>query len=379
MVKNKVQNKHQSKNSSKSSLKNSVKKPGSTGFSKTTKSDRPVKNVMKATHNGRNVAKEDSVVLDSAFQKVQFFEVTEEDQGQRLDNFLMRFLRRAPKTLVYRIVRKGEVRVNKKRAKANQRLEVGDVVRVPPVRLAESTTVDETGIPQEELNLIERSILFEDKDLMVINKPSGVAVHGGSGVRYGLIEVLRALRPLAKRLELVHRIDRDTSGCLLVAKKASVLKALHQQMREDKFEKRYLAITSHPWPKEVSRVDVPLKKFHLKDGGWHVKVSNEGKDALSFFRVKQSLKEMSLVEVKLKTGRTHQIRVHALSQDCALLGDDKYGDRELNKRYRKLGMKRLALHAQFLGFTHPVTEERMLFEAPLWSDFERIIQELSLK
>ncbi|WP_240693151.1 RluA family pseudouridine synthase [Thiomicrorhabdus indica] len=346
------------------------------------KAHRPVKNKNNINLSKQaqfTESKSDSVVLDAAFQKVQFFEVTEEDQGQRLDNFLMRFLRRAPKTFVYRIVRKGEVRVNKKRAKANQRLEVGDMVRVPPVRLAESTTVDETGIPQEELNLIERCILFEDKDLMVINKPSGVAVHGGSGVRYGLIEVLRALRPLAKRLELVHRIDRDTSGCLLVAKKASVLKALHQQMREDKFEKRYLAITSHPWPEGVKRVDVPLQKIHLQDGGWHVKVSNEGKEALSFFRVKQSLKDMSLVEVKLKTGRTHQIRVHALSQGCALLGDDKYGDRELNKRYRKLGMKRLALHAQFLGFVHPATEERLLFEAPLWSDFERIIQELSIQ
>lgn len=317
--------------------------------------------------------------LDEAFLKVQFFEVTQEDQGQRLDNFLMRFLRRAPKTLVYRIVRKGEVRVNKKRAKVNQRLQLGDLVRVPPVKLTATIQTQSNEIPQQELELIERSILFEDKDLMVINKPSGVAVHGGSGLRYGLIEVLRALRPLAKRLELVHRIDRDTSGCLLVAKKASVLKALHQQMRDDQFEKRYLAITSHPWPKSVTKVDLPLKKLHLKDGGWHVKVANDGKHALSFFNIKQHLDGVDLVEVVLKTGRTHQIRVHALSQGCALLGDDRYGEREINKQYRRKGMKRLALHAQFLGFVHPVSEQRMLIEAPLWQDFQRIISELSLQ
>lgn len=316
--------------------------------------------------------------LNVDFQRVQFFTVSEEDAGQRLDNFLMRFLRRVPKTLVYRIIRKGEVRVNKKRAKANQKLIPGDLVRIPPVQIEENIKADAIGIPQDELQRIEANILYEDKDLMVINKPSGVAVHGGSGLRYGLIEVLRALRPLAKRLELVHRIDRDTSGCLLVAKKASVLKALHEQMRNDEFEKRYLAITNHPWPKNLSRVDLPLKKDHLKDGGWHVRVSEEGKQALSFFRVKQHLVGMDLVEVKLKTGRTHQIRVHALSQGCALLGDDKYGDRAINKEYRKKGMKRLALHAQFLGFTHPVTEERLLIEAPLWPDFQRIISELSI-
>lgn len=328
---------------------------------------------------GSAVENLDEAHLSPEFQKVQFFEVTSEDEGQRLDNFLMRYLRRAPKSLVYRIVRKGEVRVNKKRAKANQRLVSGDMVRVPPVKLEETVKVESSEIPAEELRQIEASILYEDKDLLVVNKPSGVAVHGGSGVRYGLIEVLRALRPLAKRLELVHRIDRDTSGCLLVAKKASVLKALHEQMRNDQFEKRYLAITNHPWPTNVTKVDLPLRKDHLADGGWHVRVAADGKEALSFFSLKQTLGELSLVEVLLKTGRTHQIRVHALSQGCALLGDDKYGDRELNKQYRKQGMKRLALHAQFLGFTHPVTEQRMRIEAPLWHDFKRIIDAFSVE
>ncbi|WP_319381413.1 RluA family pseudouridine synthase [Thiomicrorhabdus sp.] len=310
---------------------------------------------------------------------VTWVTVTEEDAGQRLDNFLLRLLRRAPKSLVYRIVRKGEVRVNKGRAQVSLRLQVGDVVRIPPVSLPESVEKpDLKVVPAEQLRLIENSILYEDKDLMVVNKPSGVAVHGGSGLNWGLIEVLRQLRPLAKRMELVHRIDRDTSGCLLIAKKASVLKALHAQIRADQLDKRYVAIVLGSWPKRVHKVDFPLKKHHLTDGGWHVSVDPSGKEAVSFFNVEQHLQGCDLVSVKLKTGRTHQIRVHALAQGCPLLGDDKYGDREANKRYRRQGMKRLALHARFLGFTHPVTEERMLIEAPLWSDFKRIIEELAL-
>jgi len=311
--------------------------------------------------------------------KVKFVEVGGEDEGQRLDNFLMRHLRKAPKTLIYRIIRKGEVRINKGRAKANTRLNVGDVVRIPPVKVPEKVEVKESDIPASELKRIEDNILYEDKDLMVVNKPSGVAVHGGGGIHFGLIEVVRALRPLAKRLELVHRIDRDTSGCLLIAKKASVLKNLHQQMRDDQFDKRYLAIVMGRWPQHKHKIDLPLRKDHLPDGGWHVRVAKDGKSALSYFKVEQHLDGADVVSVKLKTGRTHQIRVHALSQGCPLMGDDRYGDREINKKYRPLGMKRLALHAQFLGFTHPVTEQQMLIEAPLWHDFKRIIETLKTK
>ncbi|BBP46273.1 pseudouridine synthase [Thiosulfatimonas sediminis] len=311
------------------------------------------------------------------YTQVQFLDVGEEDSGQRLDNFLMRHFRKAPKALIYRIIRKGEVRVNKGRRKVSDHLQPGDVVRVPPLRIEQPEKLDNSEIPADELRQIEQSILFEDNDLIVVNKPSGVAVHGGGGIRFGLIEVLRALRPLARRLELVHRIDRDTSGCLLIAKKASVLKALHQQMRDDLFEKRYLAIVSGQWPKGLQKVDLPLKKEHLKDGGWHVKVAQDGKSALSYFELQQHLKGCDLMAVRLKTGRTHQIRVHALAQGCPLVGDDRYGDREVNKRYRKVGMKRLALHAHILGFIHPVTEQPMRFEAPLWSDFKRLIEELS--
>ncbi|QCU89882.1 RluA family pseudouridine synthase [Thiomicrorhabdus sediminis] len=309
--------------------------------------------------------------------KVQWVEVGEEDAGQRLDNFLMRQLRKAPKSLIYRIIRKGEVRINKGRAQVSTRLQNGDVVRIPPVKVPPKVEIADSQIPQSELKRIEANIIYEDKDLLVVNKPSGVAVHGGGGILFGLIEVLRALRPLAKRLELVHRIDRDTSGCLLVAKKASVLKHLHQQMRDNQFDKRYLAIVTNHWPQGVKKVDLPLRKDHLPDGGWHVKVAQNGKRAVSFFKVEKRLKDADLVSVKLQTGRTHQIRVHALSQGCALLGDDKYGNRDINKKYRPLGMKRLALHAQFLGFTHPVSGEKMLFEAPLWPDFNKIIKALS--
>ena len=308
---------------------------------------------------------------------VRMIEVTEEDEGQRVDNFLMRHLRKAPRTLIYRIIRKGEVRVNKGRVKVSTRLVAGDMVRIPPVSVPEKIEVVESDIPHAQLKRIEESVLFEDKDLMVINKPSGVAVHGGGGINWGLIEVLRVLRPLAKRLELVHRIDRDTSGCILIAKKASILKNLHEQIRGDKLDKRYLAIVTGSWPKGLQKVDLPLRKDHLPDGGWNVSVAQDGKQAISFFKLEKHLKGCDLMSVKLKTGRTHQIRVHALAQGCPLLGDDRYGDRTLNKKYRPMGMKRLALHAQFLGFTHPGTDEWMLMEAPLNSDFKQIVDVLS--
>lgn len=309
---------------------------------------------------------------------VKLIDVTEEDAGQRVDNFLMRHLRKAPRTLIYRIIRKGEVRVNKGRVKANTRLNTGDVVRIPPVSVPDKVEIVESDIPYAQLKRIEDSIMYEDNDLMVINKPSGVAVHGGGGINWGLIEVVRVLRPLAKRLELVHRIDRDTSGCILIAKKASILKELHAQIRADKWDKRYLAIVTGQWPKQVQKVDLPLRKDHLPDGGWKVSVADDGKVAISFFKVEQHLKGCDLVSVKLKTGRTHQIRVHALAFGCPLLGDDRYGDHLVNKKYRPMGMKRLALHAQFLGFTHPGTGEWMLMEAPMYADFTQIIETLSL-
>lgn len=308
---------------------------------------------------------------------VRFIEATEEDAGQRLDNFLMRHLRQVPKTLIYRIIRKGEVRVNKGRVKQNTRIQAGDVVRIPPVRVPEKT---EVSLPKQQMARIEAAILYEDADLMVINKPSGIAVHGGSGISWGLIELVRALRPLAKRLELVHRLDRDTSGCILLAKKASVLKALHAQVREDKLKKQYLALVTGHWPKNKQKIDLPLLKNTLQSGERVVRVNKEGKPSVSYFQVEQSFDgsfgTCDLVRVRLKTGRTHQIRVHAQSMGHPIIGDEKYGDKAVNKSFRQLGFKRLALHAHQLGFYHPVTDEWMEVEAPLDQTWTTLFQKL---
>jgi len=308
---------------------------------------------------------------------VKYIETTSEDVGQRVDNFLMRHYRSVPKTLIYRIIRKGEVRVNKGRVKQNTRLSEGDMVRVPPIRMPEKTIGD---IPAGQIQRIENHILFEDHDLMVINKPSGVAVHGGSGISFGLIEILRAMRPLAKRIELVHRLDKDTSGCILIAKKAMVLRDLHAQIREDKMIKEYLTLLSNHWPKSKHKIDLPLLKNTLQSGERVVKVDPTGKQSISFFKVADSYLNADLVTVRLKTGRTHQIRVHALSQGCPIVGDDKYGDKTVNKNFKKYGIKRLALHAQFLSFRHPNIENEqdtwMKIEAPLHDDFKTAIKNL---
>lgn len=304
---------------------------------------------------------------------VKFVEASSEDEGQRLDNFLMRHLRKVPKSLVYRIIRKGEVRINKGRVKPDTRIKEGDVVRIPPVKMPEKVEVK----PSEGLlKVLESCILYEDKDIIAFNKPSGLAVHGGSGIQLGLIEAARVLRPLAKRMELVHRLDKDTSGCILLAKKASVLKALHAQIREDEMSKEYLCLVKGEWPKGKSKINLPLEKNTLQSGERMVQVSRDGKPSISFFNVQESFENCELVAVKLKTGRTHQIRVHALSQGCPLVGDDKYGDKIYNRNFKKQELKRLALHAQFLGFKHPVTLEWVKLEAPLHDDFLRAIKNL---
>ena len=302
---------------------------------------------------------------------VQYVEASAEDEGQRLDNFLMRHLRKAPKSLIYRIIRKGEVRINKGRVKPDTRIKTGDIVRIPPVTVPEKLEVT----PSDSLlEVLEASILYEDNDIIAFNKPSGLAVHGGSGIQMGLIEAARALRPLAKRMELVHRLDRDTSGCILLAKKAQVLKLLHEQIREDEMSKEYLCLVKGHWPEGKCKVDVPLLKNTLQSGERMVQVSKDGKPSISYFTVQERFADCDLVAVKLKTGRTHQIRVHALSQGCPLVGDDKYGDKDFNKAFKSTGLKRLALHAQFLGFKHPVTEQWIRLEAPLFEDFQQALQ-----
>lgn len=307
---------------------------------------------------------------------VKYIEANSEDEGQRVDNFLMRHFRSVPRTLIYKIIRKGEVRVNKGRVKQNTRIKEGDIIRIPPIKVSEKPVAT---VPKGQLDRIEKNILFEDTDLMVINKPSGIAVHGGSGISFGLIEILREMRPLAKRIELVHRLDRDTSGCILIAKKSAILKELHAQIREDKMVKEYITLLFGKWDKNKTKIDLPLLKNTLQSGERMVKVDQSGKQSVSFFNIIASYDEVDLIKVRLKTGRTHQIRVHALSQGCPIVGDDKYGDKLINKQFRKYGIKRLALHAQFLSFRHPNinNDTWMKIEAPLHDDFQTAIDTLS--
>ena len=296
--------------------------------------------------------------------------VDEGAQGQRLDNFLIRLLKGVPKTHVYRVIRSGEVRVNKGRASADTRLEIGDVVRVPPVRVAERSSA--ATAPAREF-----PVVYEDEHLIAIDKPAGVAVHGGSGVSFGVIEQLRQARPASKFLELVHRLDRETSGILLVAKKRSALTHLQDQFRERETGKTYLALVTGAWPANKKVIDLPLHKYLQADGERRVRVTTaddpDGMRSITLVKVRsavaarplQGLPTMTLLEVTIKTGRTHQIRVHLASQGQPIVGDDKYGDFDLNKRLQKLGMKRMFLHAWRLQFNHPASGERIELNAEL--------------
>ncbi len=299
--------------------------------------------------------------------KVQFIEISADRAGQRIDNYLMCQLKGVPKSLVYRIVRKGEVRVNKGRIKPEYRLKEGDMVRIPPVRQSEKKAPGKA--PDKFLQQIESRILFEDKRIMVINKPSGLAVHGGSGLSFGLIEVLRQLRPNDKELELVHRLDRDTSGCLIIAKKRSALRRLHEQLREGSMDKRYMTLVKGKWKGRSKWVDAPLLKNVIKSGERLVFVDPKGKDARTQFIPYSVGDEASLMSVKLDTGRTHQIRVHAQYIGFPIAGDEKYGDDEFNRQLKSKGLKRLFLHAFSLKFHLPDTETGedvpIYIEAPL--------------
>jgi 23S rRNA pseudouridine955/2504/2580 synthase len=300
--------------------------------------------------------------------------VDEDSDGQRLDNFLMRHLKGVPKTHVYRIIRSGEVRVNKGRVQADTRVHTGDLVRLPPVRISDSVAQKQDApAPPREF-----TVLLEDDHLLAIDKPAGVAVHGGSGVSFGVIEQLRQARPGAKFLELVHRLDRDTSGILLIAKKRSALTRLQDQFRERETGKTYLALVSGGWPARKKVLDKPLVKFLLpgvdgKDGERRVKVTHkddpDGMKSVTLVNVGERFDiaqtEFTLLEVTLKTGRTHQIRVHLASEGHPIAGDDKYGNFEQNKLLQKQGLKRMFLHAWRLKFTHPQTQEPVELSAQL--------------
>ncbi|MCF6434235.1 23S rRNA pseudouridine(955/2504/2580) synthase RluC [Pseudoalteromonas sp. MMG022] len=296
--------------------------------------------------------------------KVSFVTITEDQEGQRIDNFLVTHLKGVPKSAVYKILRKGEVRVNKKRVKPVYRLQIDDLVRIPPIKTAER----EEFVPRnlDKISALEDAIIFEDKYLIVINKPSGMAVHGGSGLSYGLIEALRVLRPDEKSLELVHRLDRDTSGCLLISKRRSILKGLHEQLREKTMEKNYWALVCGEWAAKVKNVTEPLRKNTLQSGERVVRVDEEqGKPSHTRFRVLERFNGCTLVQASPVTGRTHQIRVHTQCKGHPIACDDKYGDQVFDAKMRERGLNRLFLHAHDLRFLHPKTETTVHVEAPL--------------
>ena len=306
-------------------------------------------------------------------RKARLLSVDEHGVGQRLDNFLMREMKGVPRTRLYRALRKGEVRVNKGRAKADYRLKEGDTVRIPPLRVP--VVGAPAVVPAHRLDALAKAIIYEDDDLLVVNKPSGLAVHGGSGISFGLIESLRQLRPDQRYLELVHRLDRDTSGLILLAKRAVMLRELHRQLREKHMDKRYLALVEGKWPAASRLINAPLEKNVLQSGERMVRVAAEGKASMTEFTVLERLEGATLLEVRPITGRTHQIRVHARHAGHPLLGDEKYSNPVSEGLARRLGLKRLFLHAVSLHFTLE-GPGRFDLQAPLDDVLESALEKL---
>ncbi len=312
---------------------------------------------------------------------VSLITVAEHEAGQRLDNYLIKILKGVPKSHIHRIIRAGEVRLNKKRCKPDSRIQTGDLLRIPPVRTADKQRSSENraqAVPAREF-----TIIYEDDALLVIDKPAGVAVHGGSGVSFGVIEQIRRARPEARYLELVHRLDKDTSGLLMIAKKRSALVRLHEAIRNDHPKKIYLALGVGKLPNDSFHVKLPLFKYTGAQGEKMVRVSEDGQSAHTIFRVlnrfsddllhQVGLSHLTLVQATLKTGRTHQIRVHLQSQHCPIAGDERYGDYQANKRLQKLGLKRMFLHAAELHLDHPLTGEKLILKAPLPQDLAQFV------
>ena len=301
---------------------------------------------------------------------VKLVEIGPETSGQRVDNFLLKVCKGVPKSHLYRILRSGEVRVNSGRVDATYRLQEGDRLRIPPLRLG--TKAAGPKPPQFDLPL-----LYEDEGLIAADKPAGLAVHGGSGISHGVIEHLRAARPAAKFLELVHRLDRDTSGLLLLAKKRAVLTAMHELIREGRMDKRYLVLVQGQWPAGKKHVKLKLQRYVTGAGERRVSVHEDGRDTHTVFELERACGAYSLLQAQLKTGRTHQIRVHLAHLGFPIVGDAKYGDFELNKRLAKQGMKRMFLHAWKLAFVHPLSGETLKLEAPLPRELENFINALT--
>jgi len=312
--------------------------------------------------------------IEPQFNQVSYVDIGPEQSGQRLDNFLIKTLKGVPKSRIYRLLRKGEVRVNKGRVKADSRLKEGDIVRLPPIRVAERGEMPAVG--RQLKQYLANDVLFEDDGLLIINKPSGLAVHGGSGVSLGAIEALRAEHPELRFLELVHRLDRDTSGCLMLAKKRSVLLELQQAMQRNNIEKRYIALAKGRWPKGKNTINAPLRKNTLQSGERMVRVDVSGKASVTHFKILQQFPSATLLDIKLETGRTHQIRVHCQFAQQPLAGDSKYGDEHYNESLKESGLKRLFLHASSLRFKHPLSGDWVDVEAPLPADLAKVLTKL---
>jgi 23S rRNA pseudouridine955/2504/2580 synthase len=323
----------------------------------------------------------ESAAASDAPGRVSYVIAESGDQGQRIDNFLMRVLKTVPRSLVYRILRTGEVRVNGGRVKPDHRLEEGDRIRVPPVAVKARA---DTGTPSKSLReFIANAVIYEDRELFVINKPAGVAVHGGSGLSHGVIETLRAVHPELQELELVHRLDRDTSGCLLIAKRRAVLRELHRTLREREMQKHYRALVVGRWPFGRKLIDLPLKT-NLKQGGERVvRVHPDGQHAESTFEpIQHFAKLATLLDVRIGTGRTHQIRVHAAHAGYPVAGDEKYGDREREAALKPFGLKRMFLHAHSLSFLRPGrdkagSDKEFTVTAPLPEELQAVLDRLS--
>ena len=311
--------------------------------------------------------------------KVRLIEVDQGASGQRVDNFLLTQLKGVPRSMIYRLLRTGQIRVNKGRKKPQYKLITGDIVRIPPVTIVEK---EPSQASHSDMERLAESILFEDKYLIIINKPAGMAVHGGSGISYGVIEAFRQLRPESHFLELVHRLDRETSGCLVLAKKRSALVKLHEMLRREhgkSMDKTYMALLRGVWRGKKKKINAPLEVNSRQSGERFVTVSASGKPASSIFVPERNFPQANaaLVSIRLLTGRTHQARVHAQSIDQPIAGDDRYGDRAFNRRMKLDGLKRLFLHASRLRFSHPVEDQQIDIEAPLPEELTRLLEKLS--
>ncbi|MGF1769231.1 23S rRNA pseudouridine(955/2504/2580) synthase RluC [Enterovibrio makurazakiensis] len=305
--------------------------------------------------------------------KVQFIDISDDIAGQRIDNFLRNWLKNVPKSMIYRVLRKGEVRVNKKRIKPEYKLQPGDVIRLPPIKIPEVAQAAAPNTKLDRVAELEKCVIYEDDHMLVLNKPSGTAVHGGSGLHFGAIEAMRALRPDARFLELVHRIDRDTSGILLIAKKRSALRHLQAQFREKTVQKYYFALGMGKWKPSMRKVTAPLLKNEVNS---IVRVNPNGKASETRFKILEQFDQATLVQASPITGRTHQIRVHAQYVGHPLAWDDRYGDPRFDAYTKKFGLNRLFLHAANIKFTHPGTEEVMDISAPLDKQLERTLEGL---